>query len=121
MSHKKNVILAKNNELIKTGNCEYDNTEKFQFKKAFLEINESDDNNEKDPETEGDVFEDSNDLPCVENCYEKFEDDALEYVAGYIIKKWMIHNFESNHLEEGHIWVDEISKGGLKKPNSYFF
>lgn len=52
-----------------------------------MEINESDDNNEKDPETEGDVFEDSNDLPCVENCYEKFEDDALEYVAGYIIKK----------------------------------
>ncbi|KAI8124612.1 Transposable element P transposase [Lucilia cuprina] len=72
-----------------------------------------------DNETE--IAKQANELTCViENDFDCFEEDALEYVAGYIIQKLKLTNSESKNDEGGFTWVNQVSKGGLKKPNSLF-
>lgn len=53
-------------------------------------------------------FEDIDDL----------QEDALEYIAGYIIQKQNLTEFQCN--QNSFTWVDEISKGFLKKPSNQF-
>uniref|UniRef100_Q7M4J6 P element homolog (Lu-P1 element) n=1 Tax=Lucilia cuprina TaxID=7375 RepID=Q7M4J6_LUCCU len=46
------------------------------------------------------------------------QEDALEYISGYIIRK---HNLEEYQCRENTFtWVDEVSKGSLKKPSNFF-
>lgn len=53
-------------------------------------------------------FEDIDDL----------HEDDLEYIAGYIIQKQNLTEFQCN--QNSFTWVDEISKGFLKKPSNQF-
>lgn len=46
------------------------------------------------------------------------QEDALEYVAGYIIRKHNLEEFE--HCRSSFSWVDQVSKGFLKKPSESF-
>lgn len=45
-------------------------------------------------------------------------EDALEYIAGYMIKKLNLEK-EQCHSNSS-TWVDQVSKGSLKKPSSTF-
>lgn len=50
-----------------------------------------------------------------------FVADSLEYVAGYIAKKLKLDNYiEKENQKSSYTWVDEISRGGLKKPSKEF-
>lgn len=46
------------------------------------------------------------------------QDDALEYIAGYIIRKLNLVEYECN--QDSNTWVDQVSKGFLKKPKTEF-
>lgn len=46
------------------------------------------------------------------------QDDALEYIAGYIIRKLNLEEYQSH--EYSFSWVDQVSKGYLKKPSPEF-
>lgn len=46
------------------------------------------------------------------------QEDALEYIAGYIIKKLKLDQYRST--ENSFTWVDEVSKGFLNKPAPNF-
>lgn len=48
----------------------------------------------------------------------ELEDDAIEYLAGYLIKKLKINKHVSE--DSSYTWVDQISEGGLKKPSREF-
>lgn len=48
----------------------------------------------------------------------EFEEDAIEYIGGYLIKKLHLNNFKSNELT--YTFVDQISEGGLQKPTRIF-
>lgn len=48
----------------------------------------------------------------------ELEDDAIEYLAGYLIKKLKINEHVSE--DSSYTWVDQISEGGLKKPSREF-
>lgn len=52
------------------------------------------------------------------NDSDTLKDDALEYIAGYIIRKLNLLEYESD--ESSYTWVDQVSKGFLKKPKSSF-
>ncbi|KNC34133.1 hypothetical protein FF38_08306 [Lucilia cuprina] len=109
---------------LKTGNADCDETDKFLFKKACLQYtNENiEESEEIDEGLENEIEKQADELTSViENDFDCFEDDALEYVAGYIIQKLKLKNSESENNEEGFTWVNQISKGGLKKPNIAFF
>lgn len=45
-------------------------------------------------------------------------DDALEFLSGYIIRKRHLEEYESS--ENTFTWVDQVSKGYLKKPSTHF-
>lgn len=51
-------------------------------------------------------------------CYSEFEEDAIEYIAGYIIKKLKLQI--STPDESVFTWVDQVSEGGLTKPDRSF-
>ena len=40
------------------------------------------------------------------------QEDALEYISGYIIRKLNLEEYESH--ESSFTWVDQLSKGSLK-------
>ena len=42
------------------------------------------------------------------------QEDALEYMSGYIIRKLNLEEYESH--ESSFTWVDQVSKGLLEKP-----
>lgn len=46
------------------------------------------------------------------------QEDALEYISGYIIKKLNLEEYKS--CENSFTWVDQVSKGFLHKPSSPF-
>lgn len=46
------------------------------------------------------------------------EEDALEYISGYIIRKLNLQEYQCH--ENTHTWVDQVSKGYLTKPTSLF-
>lgn len=46
------------------------------------------------------------------------KEDALEYISGYIIRKLNLKGFECQ--ENSFTWVDQVSKGYLKKPSRSF-
>lgn len=47
------------------------------------------------------------------------QEDALEYLAGYIIRKQHLHEHEDSNIAS-FTWVDQVSKGFLKKPSAHF-
>ena len=47
-----------------------------------------------------------------------FQEDALEYISGYIIRKLNLEEYECH--ENSYTWVDQVSKGSLKKPSNGF-
>lgn len=46
------------------------------------------------------------------------KDDAIEYISGYVIRKLNLSEYESS--ENSFTWVDQVSKGYLKKPAPAF-
>lgn len=46
------------------------------------------------------------------------QEDALEYIAGYIIRKQNLAEYECD--QNSYTRVDQVSKGFLKKPSSEF-
>lgn len=43
------------------------------------------------------------------------EEDALEYISGYMLRKLRLEEHTSS--ESSFTWVDQVSKGYLKKPS----
>lgn len=83
-----------------------------------MEINETDDINVEYTETN--FTEETNELELMfHNDLDSFQEDALEYVAGYIIRKLRLTNSKCVN-NEGYTWIDQLSKGGLKKPSRIF-
>lgn len=100
---------------------EHDDTPKFEFKKPILELNEIEPNSQDEEDLEKQFNENANELSCIlEDELDCFHEDALEYVGGYIIQKLKLCGYESENNQEGYTWVDEVSKGGLKKPSANF-
>lgn len=48
----------------------------------------------------------------------ELEEDALEYISGYLIRKLNLQEYQSK--ENSFTWVDEVAKGALKKPSNDF-
>ena len=46
------------------------------------------------------------------------QEDALEYISGYIIRNLNLEEYESH--ESSFTWVDQVSKGYLKKASNSF-
>ena len=46
------------------------------------------------------------------------QEDALEYIAGYMIRKLNLVEYECH--QDSYTWVDQVSKGYLKKPTKQF-
>lgn len=63
------------------------------------------------------IVEDEFDLSEAETT--ELQDDALEYLAGYIIKK--LGAYEYTATTNTYNFIDEVSKGGLQKPTKEFF
>lgn len=50
--------------------------------------------------------------------FDSLHEDALEYIAGFIVRKLGLTEHVSN--EPTYTWVDEVSRGGLTKPSTSF-
>ena len=48
----------------------------------------------------------------------ELQEDALEYICGYILKKLNIS--ERSSTSSNYTWVDHLSEGGLVKPTEFF-
>ena len=46
------------------------------------------------------------------------QEDALKYIAGYIIRKLNLEEYECH--QDSYTWVDLVSKGYLKMPTKQF-
>lgn len=87
---------------------EVDDTESVNSDVDFLEIV---------PHSEAEEFHDGQCMYLDDT--DNFQDDALEYVAGYIIRKTHLENCESNL--NTFTWVNQKSNGSLKNHLMNFF
>ncbi|KAI8116210.1 Transposable element P transposase [Lucilia cuprina] len=118
-------ILARNTEhLSGTGNVGYDNTEWLSTSDTNVSFIES----ETKLSNEQLELEEISEKPLTNVLDDldgsNFDDmgtlqvDALEYIAGYFIRKLKLREYESK--ENSYTWVDLVSKGMLIKPSSEF-
>lgn len=53
-----------------------------------------------------------------EENFNGLHEDALEYIAGYIVRKLGLTEYVSN--EPTFTWIDKLSRGALTKPTTTF-
>uniref|UniRef100_Q7M4J7 P element homolog (Lu-P2 element) n=1 Tax=Lucilia cuprina TaxID=7375 RepID=Q7M4J7_LUCCU len=118
-------ILARNTEhLSGTGNVGYDTTEWLSTSDTNVSFIESETKLSNEPLELEEISEEplTNVLDDLDGS--NFDDmgtlqvDALEYIAGYTIRKLKLREYESQ--KNSYTWVDQVSKGMLIKPSSEF-
>nr|AAT95992.1 transposase [Drosophila willistoni]AAT95996.1 transposase [Drosophila willistoni] len=109
-------IIARNTEMLRnSGNIEEDNSESWLNLDFSSKENE---NKSKDDEPVDDepVDEMLSNIDFTE--MDELTEDAMEYIAGYVIKKLRISDKVKENLT--FTYVDEVSHGGLIKPSEKF-
>lgn len=104
------MITARNTEHLQaTGNVEIDSTD-------WLSATVTPTTSNKICEAENDVDNKRMDLMELEtdrfHDFGILQDDALEYIAGYMIRKMNLEEYQCE--EYSFSWVDQVSKGYLK-------
>lgn len=123
----KNLFLARNTELLSgSGNVEEDytnwlNCPKFPPEQIIPPEPAEEFEIVDKVEEETDIFEEEtlDDLDKLSfGDISTPQEDALEYIAGYVIRKLNLVEYECK--QQSFTWVDQLSKGYLKKPTPDF-
>nr|AAB31526.1 O-type P element protein {exons 0-3} [Drosophila bifasciata, Peptide Transposon Partial, 757 aa] [Drosophila bifasciata] len=115
-------IVAKNTELLAgNGNVDEDNCD------SWLNLNITPNGNKENEPDEGkwkgwskefEEFEiEMDNNIAAEYIMDELTEDAMEYLAGYVVRKLRLSN---ESTQSGFTYVDEVSHGGLIKPSDQF-
>ncbi|KAL4152818.1 hypothetical protein QTP88_000651 [Uroleucon formosanum] len=129
------IILGKNPGVVSTSSNTYDkNQEEFMVANTFKQINFKLTDNEKNEDTETGTDTDTDTDTINDNkSINEMTQDAIEYLAGWIAKKYRMKFPElgctttqlntsrvNDHNYQLSTWTEHLSYGGLIVPSNYF-